>query len=248
MQNISKILSINKFILFWSVLFLSFQTSLANIEFPVAKPEVDSLKRTEESLWYVDGPMKSKAEQVKETKVRKQSKDKQNESESSESNIDFSIIAAIFQILIWLIVGAAILGAIYIIATNLKGFKFKSNPKVEVKSEKIIEEPDIKDIENIDFRTQIDQCIREKNYKLATRYYYLWVMKTLSEANLIVFNIDKTNQDYAQELSRKGFSGKDKFIQCTNYYEYLWFGDFTISESVFERIENTFKEFINKKA
>jgi len=249
MQNISKILSINKFILLWSVLFLSFHTSLANIEFLVAKPEVDSLKRTEESLWYVDGPMKSKAEQVKEKKVRKQSKDIPVETQQISSA--FSVVGAIFQILIWVIVGAAILGAIYIIATNLKGFKFKSNPKVEVKSEKIIEEPDIKDIENIDFRTQIDQCIREKNYKLATRYYYLWVMKTLSEANLIVFNINKTNQDYAQELSRKGFVGKERlshFLQCTNYYEYLWFGDFTISESVFERIENTFKELINKKA
>lgn len=249
MQNISKILSINKFILFWSVLFLSFQTSLANIEFPVAKPEVDSLKRTEESLWYVDGPMKTKAEQAKEKKVRKQSKDKSVESE--ESNIDFSALGAIFQILVWLIVGAAIFGAIYLIVNNLKGFTFKSNPKVEVRSEKIIEEPDVKDLENIDFGSQIDKCIREKNYKLATRYYYLWVMKTLSEANLIVFNIDKTNQDYAQELSRKGFVGKEKlahFLQCTNYYEYLWFGDFAISESVFERIENTFKEFINKKA
>lgn len=248
MQNISKILSINKFILFWSVLFLSFQTSLANIEFPVAKPEVDSLKRTEESLWYVDGPMKNKAEQVKEKKVRKQSKNKPVESELEESNIDFSALGAIFQILVWLIVGAVILGAIYLIVNNLKGFTFKSNPKVEVKSEKIIEEPDVKDLENIDFSSQIDKCIREKNYKLATRYYYLWVMKILNEANLIVFNIDKTNQDYAKELSRKGFVGKDKFIQCTNYYEYLWFGDFAISESVFERIENTFKEFINKKA
>ncbi len=246
MQNISKILSINKFILFWSVLFLSCQTSLANIEFPVAKPEVDSLKRTEESLWYVDGPMKTKAEQAKEKKVRKQSKDIPIESQQISSV--FSTIGFIFQILVWLIVGAAILGAIYLIVSNLKGFSFKSNPKVEVKSEKIIEEPDVKDLENIDFSSQIDKCIREKNYKLATRYYYLWVMKTLSEANLIVFNIDKTNQDYAQELSRKGFSGKDKFIQCTNYYEYLWFGDFAISESVFERIENTFKEFINKKA
>lgn len=227
---------------------LSFQTSMANIEFPVTKPEVDSLKRAEESLWYVDGPMKTKAEQAKEKKVRKQSKDKPVE--SKKSNIDFSALGAIFQILVWLIVGAAILGAIYLIATNLKDFTFKSNPKIEVKSEKIIEEPGLKDIENIDFRTQIENCIREKNYKLATRYYYLWVIKTLSETNLIVVNIDKTNQDYAQELSRKGFVGKEKlshFLQCTNYYEYLWFGNFTISESVFEHIENTFKEFITKK-
>lgn len=248
MQNISKILSINKITLLCSILLLSFHASYATIEFPISKPEVDSLKKSEEKLWYVDGPIKKQVE-----KKPKQENKQQEQSPPNFENLGkiISVIGVIFQILVWVILGAAILGAIYVIFNNLKGFKFKTNATIKVTNEKIIEEPDVKDIVNIDFSTQIEKCIQEKNYRLATRYYYLWIMKNLNEANLIAFNIDKTNQDYSRELSKKAAFGKENlslFKQCTNYYEYLWFGNFVVSESNFVQIENTFKAFINKKA
>lgn len=247
MQNISKILSINKFTLLCSILLLSFHASYATIEFPISKPEVDSLKKSEEKLWYVDGPIKKQVEK----KPKQESKQTQAPPNFENLGKVISAIGFIFQILVWVILGAAILGAIYVIFNNLKGFKFKPNATLKVTNEKIIEEPDVKDIVNIDFSTQIEKCIQEKNYRLATRYYYLWIMKNLNEANLIAFNIDKTNQDYVQELRKKTTFGKEKlthFMQCTNYYEYLWFGNFAVSESNFAQIENTFKAFINKKA
>jgi hypothetical protein len=134
MQNISKILSINKFTLLCSILLLSFHASYATIEFPISKPEVDSLKKSEEKLWYVDGPIKKQIEK----KPKQESKQTQAPPNFENLGKVISAIGFIFQILVWVILGAAILGAIYVIFNNLKGFKFKPNATLKVTNEKII--------------------------------------------------------------------------------------------------------------
>ncbi|HEY1056892.1 MAG TPA: hypothetical protein VGE24_17225, partial [Emticicia sp.] len=167
------------------------------------------------------------------------------------SNIG-EIIDDIIQVSVWIIIGLAIVGVAYLILKNLKGYKFKTNSKVQVTTEGMSEEElVIKNVNTADLSSQIEKCIQDKNYRLAISYYYLWVMKLLNESQLIEFNIDKTNQDYTKELSKKNTLSKEKlnlFIQCTHYYEYLWFGQFAISEPSFLKIEKNFKDFLTKKA
>ncbi len=221
---------------------ISFTPTFAKNETPIAKTEVDSLKRSEEKYWYADKPLTEKKKENPKPKT------------PTESKFDpkiFESIGVFFKIIVWGILGAAVLFAIYVIFNNLKDFKFKTNTKVTAISKEITETINIKDLETVDFGSQIEKCIKEENYRLATRYYYLWVVKTLHEANLITFNIDKTNQDYTKELSKKSIFPKERlshFMQCTNYYEYLWFGNFNVSETSFFSIENTFKAFINQKS
>ncbi len=230
----------------WGFL-LSLNIAFANPDKPVTKPEVDSLKRAEERLWYVDGPItKKKAD----PQTQRAYKAPRTTTKVEEPSSGWAAIGTVFQVLIWVILGAAVLGAIYVIIKNLKDFKFKPKSNIKVSTNTIIEELEGQELGSVDFDVYIDKAIKEKNYRLATRYYYLWVMKTLNEANLIVFNIDKTNQDYIRELSKKTAFAREKltnFKQCTNYYEYLWFGNFNVSETTFVSIENTFKDFINKR-
>jgi hypothetical protein len=209
----------------------------------LSKAHVDSLKKSEEKLWYVD-KFKSEKKTVPKLKPRKEN--------TGDFRRLFEIIASIAQVLVWIFIGLAIVGACYLILKNLKGFRFKSNPEIPVTTAELpTEELDIKAVNTVDLSSQIEKCIQDKNYRLAVRYYYLWVMKILNESQLIEFNIDKTNQDYTQELSKRNTLSKDRlglFIQCTHYYEYLWFGNFVVSESAFLKIEKTFKDFLTKKA
>ncbi|MFD2523935.1 hypothetical protein [Emticicia soli] len=236
MQNILKILFINKLYLLGLVFFFSGTMAFAQ-EGALSKTYVDSLKKSEEKLWYVD-------------KFKSEQKPIDNQKESERLIKILAAIASVFRALVWVILGAGVLGAIYVIFKNLKGFRFRSNPEVAViTTEAKAEELDIKAFSTLDLSSLIEKSIQEKNYRLAVRYYYLWAMKMLNEAQLIEFNIDKTNQDYTQELSKRNNFSRDRlslFIQCTHYYEYLWFGNFAVTETAFLTIEKTFKDFLKK--
>lgn len=242
MKNIWKTLFINKIAILGFVFLLSSTMSFAE-KGTLSKAHVDSLKKSEQKLWYVD---KFKSEQ------KPVSKPIQKEEIASSIGRIIETIAAIAKALVWIIIGLAIIGACYLIIKNLKGFKFKTNPETPVTTAELLtEELDIEAVNTVDLNSQIEKCIQDKNYRLAVRLYYLWVMKILNEAHLIEFNIDKTNQDYTRELSKRNTLSRERlglFIQCTHYYEYLWFGNFVVSESAFLRIEKTFKDFLTKKA
>ncbi|MBA4852643.1 hypothetical protein [Emticicia sp. BO119] len=243
MKNTLKTLFINKIIISGFIFLFSSTMSFAD-KGALSKSHVDSLKKSEEKLWYVD-KFKSEKKTIPKKIPTQQPKI------GNLSKI-FEIIASVFQVLVWVIIGLAILGACYLLIKNLKGFRFKTNPEIRVTtSEMLTGESDIKAVNVVDLSSQIEKCILDKNYRLATRYYYLWVMKMLNESHLIEFNIDKTNQDYTRELSKRDIFSKERlglFIECTNYYEYLWFGNFAVSEPAFLKIEKTFKDFLTKKA
>lgn len=243
MKNTLKTLFINKVFLLVLISFFAGTRSFADDRGTLSKAHVDSLKKSEEKLWYVD--------KFKSTKKPVVSKKVETKNPGDYSGF-FAAVAAIFQSLVWIVIGLAIFGACYLIFKNLKGFKFRSNPEIPVSTADVsTEELDIQAVNTIDLSAQIEKCIQDKNYRLAVRYYYLWAMKILNEAHLIEFNIDKTNQDYTRELSRKNTVSRERlglFIQCTHYYEYLWFGNFLVSEPAFLTIEKTFKDFLTKKA
>ena len=239
MKNTLKTLFINKITILGFIFLFSSTMSFAD-KGTLSKSHVDSLKKSEEKLWYVD-KFKSEQKPVSEP-VQKDKKPNHGLSRIIE------IIASIFQVLVWVIIGLAIAGACYLIFKNLRGFRFKSNPDIPVTTAELLtEELDIQAVNTVDLGSQIEKCIQDKNYRLAVRFYYLWVMKLLNESHLIEFNIDKTNQDYTRELSKKSAFSGDRlklFKLCTYYYEYLWFGNFAVSEPAFLKIERTFKDFL----
>ncbi len=78
----------------------------------------------------------------------------------------------------------------------------------------------------------------------AVRILYLQTLKMLSEKNIITYQADFTNMHYMQQLSQTLFY-KD-FFTITRHYEYVWYGEFAVSESAFDRIKNDFTSIQNK--
>ena len=115
----------------------------------------------------------------------------------------------------------------------------KSSNKITV-SETIEE-----NIHSLDFNTLITKIKNEKNYRLATRYYYLWLLKTLSDRNIIEWDIEKTNGDYLNEISNLELKNEFQFLSYV--YEYSWYGEFNLSETDFEKTEIAFLKLITKK-
>lgn len=96
--------------------------------------------------------------------------------------------------------------------------------------------------------SQYDVLIAEaeskNDYPLATRYWFLKTLKNLSDKEIIVYSVDKTNEQYISELKAK--PDLKGFESLSRNYEFIWYGKFSIGENTYLQLKNEF-DFFNKK-
>lgn len=120
-------------------------------------------------------------------------------------------------------------------------FSFGGSKKLERnKAVKLTSEEE--DIHETDLKTLLSEAIKHKDYRLATRYYYLSLLKQLSENELIKYDKDKTNSEYLFEL--KDTKMRSHFSYLSYIYNYVWYGEFMIDELKFSTIESRYKSFL----
>lgn len=94
-------------------------------------------------------------------------------------------------------------------------------------------------LQAIDFDNLIAQTSLDGNFRLEIRYYYLWILKKLTEKEFIVFHAEKTNSDYLNEI--KSDKIKSDFKYVSYLYNYIWYGEFEITA---ENYNNSKKAFV----
>ncbi|QOD61346.1 DUF4129 domain-containing protein [Polaribacter haliotis] len=109
-------------------------------------------------------------------------------------------------------------------------------------TEKLIYEDE--DIHEIDLEVLLKQAIANVNYRLAIRYYYLSVLKVLSNKKLIDYHKEKTNSEYTFELENKEL--REQFSYLSYVYTYVWYGEFAIDKANFENVQQKYESFKNK--
>ncbi|WP_051200374.1 DUF4129 domain-containing protein [Flavobacterium subsaxonicum] len=105
------------------------------------------------------------------------------------------------------------------------------------------QDADAENIHEMDFSSLIDQTKANADYKLAVRYYYLWLLKKLSNREIIDWHWDKTNTDYLYEI--KDTLLRNDFEYLSYVYDHSWYGDFPVDEKNFAKAERAFKKTIN---
>ncbi len=121
----------------------------------------------------------------------------------------------------------------FLIKVNSKNIIFsKGNENLVVLSE---EERIIK---TEDIQMLIKKALDGKEYRLAIRYYYLFLLKLLTERELIDWQLQKTNDDYLAELSNPKL--KPLFKKATLLYDYIWYGEFPIDAKGYEKAKTSF--------
>lgn len=93
-------------------------------------------------------------------------------------------------------------------------------------------------IKNEDIQQLIQEAIQQKDYRLAIRYYYLHILKMLSDGEFIEWQLQKTNADYISEIEEPEL--KQPFGHITRLYDYIWYGEFDIDEGKYTRLETVF--------
>jgi len=97
------------------------------------------------------------------------------------------------------------------------------------------------DIHELDIDSLLNAALNNNDYRLATRYYYLKLLKYLSDLNHIDYQIEKTNSDYLLEIK------KDEIISDFSYlsyiYAHIWYGKFSIDAIGFKNVESKYQSF-----
>ena len=97
-------------------------------------------------------------------------------------------------------------------------------------------------VHELDFETLIKSALDAGDYRLATRLYYLSILKKLSEAGLINWQKNKTNFEYYYEL--KGEERRKQFYDITRTFESAWYGNHEITGSDFDENLKAFTGFL----
>lgn len=141
--------------------------------------------------------------------------------------LPFIFIGALIALVIWLFFkidnGRAILQA------NHKGVFIGDDEEI---------------IKNQDIEALIDLALKDKNYRLAVRYYYLLTLQQLSGKELIDWQAQKTNHEYIYEIKNNDL--RAQFGKLTEVYDYIWYGNFEVDENAFAKAQLAFSK-INKE-
>lgn len=93
-------------------------------------------------------------------------------------------------------------------------------------------------IKNEDLVSLLKKAVEEGRFRLAVRYYYLNELRKLDELKLIDYQYQKTNKEYLEEI--KSSDIQKKFAEITKLYEFIWYGNFLVTETDFKLAEKGF--------
>jgi len=94
-----------------------------------------------------------------------------------------------------------------------------------------------------DFDALTKNAEKNNDFRLAVRYYYLWLLKKMANAELIEYDVEKTNSDYQNEITPQTI--KEDFSYTSYLYNYIWYGEFDVNQEQYAKAKNAFVEFLN---
>ncbi|WP_162623360.1 hypothetical protein [Confluentibacter sediminis] len=159
----------------------------------------------------------------------------------SNNHEGFSINLGSFSWIFYIAIFIAVLYLVYILLNEGGSglFSSKGHKNIEGSTEITSE-----NIENADINALINRAEDNEDYRLAIRYYYLLVLKTLTLKNHIKFEDDKTNAEYLNETHDKSY-GKD-FAYTSYLYNYIWYGEFPLDTAQYRKAKHNFTTLINQ--
>ena len=98
-------------------------------------------------------------------------------------------------------------------------------------------------IHTTNFNSLIKEALANNDFRLAIRYHYLQVLKTLSKKGKIEWDTEKTNYDYYRELKDKDI--KKQFQYISYIYDYCWYGEFEIKDIDYNKAVLAFEKLNN---
>ena len=158
------------------------------------------------------------------------------------SGMDWSFLASLKYVFIGLVVAFLALALVWFLT---KGVLFGGKKsKLEKEQAAFLTEENLEKVEFGYLEQALEKALLQRNFRMAIRIHYLWLLKVLYEKELINWKKDKTNHAYISELARKvSEESASSFRKLTLWYEKAWYGEAKIDENDFRNVENYFIDF-----
>ncbi|WP_430412589.1 DUF4129 domain-containing protein [Kordia sp.] len=112
---------------------------------------------------------------------------------------------------------------------------------------KLVQYEDVEtNIHIVDFDALIREATLNNDYRLAVRYQYLNMLKKMSNYEIISYDPEKTNLEYTYEI--KNDSLREQFQYASYLYNYIWYGEFIIDKSQYDKASNSFNVLLKNIA
>ncbi len=138
--------------------------------------------------------------------------------------------------------GIIAVAAVILLILGLSKVKFRT--WITGKGAVVKEEYDVSEenIHEIEFDKDIKDAERDGDYRRAIRLLFLKVLKSLSDADQIYWDPNKTNHQYLYEL--KGTNAYSPFVKCVNVFDLVWYGQWDIDRTYYVMNKPLFEELI----
>ncbi len=142
----------------------------------------------------------------------------------------------LFQWIIFILFAGIFLYGIYQLAkeNNFKWLKRKSILNDSTKGVSVINE-------EIDYDALIYKYQLEENYRLAVRFMYLRLIRTIRDKGEIQIRDSSTNAEIAHAFESHPGGGDFRYLATA--YEYIYYGEFIPQQDLFNRLKNRFEDF-----
>lgn len=126
---------------------------------------------------------------------------------------------------------------IVVVVVILRNTTLRSTQRI-ANVEQSVEDP--KDLEQLDLASPLKQALTQENYRLAIRLRFLAILKELTRRQMVDWRRYKTNYDYLNELPT---TLREAFIPLIRTYEYVWYGEYPISQAQYATLTRPFDDF-----
>lgn len=150
------------------------------------------------------------------------------------------VLAAIVKVIPWIVLGLLLFFILkFFLNVNTRNAtdSLETVPAIHLTNDEEL-------IKNQNISELVQQAIQEKNYRLAVRFYYLLILQKLTDKELIVWQQEKTNEDFIREVAHLKIASD--FTETTRLYDFVWYGNFEINEAEFLKAEPLFHTLIKK--
>ncbi len=145
----------------------------------------------------------------------------------------------VFRWLIFVCVIGVVLFGIYQLAKE-NNFTWFSRKGTQQKDGPAEISPD----EETDYEAAIRKYQSEGNYRMAVRYLYLRLIRSVKDQGGISFRDSSTNAEILRAFGNHAQAGDFRYLASA--YEYIFYGDFNPRPDLFEMLKNKFELFQQK--
>ncbi len=128
---------------------------------------------------------------------------------------------------------------LFLILKNAFGFFSEKVPDQKLVS--VVESLE-ENIHDVDFEKLLQQATDSKQFQLAIRIFYLKIIKSLSDRELIKWRKNKTNGHYVREMGQHKTGAE--FGLLTRIYEQAWFSTHEVDEEGYGFVSQYFIKYL----